>query len=293
MHENQTIQLIGAASGIAASQPTCGDGPLVLEKSPYLAQLSQKGLQLYWANMIQPESAPSKLDTVTYFNQNLAKAVAHQVRQHHFFTVFGGDHSCAIGTWSGVASELKQLGDLGLIWIDAHLDSHTPETTQTGNIHGMPLATLLGRGHPHLTSIGYVGAKLKPEHVCVIGARSYEEEELSLMRELNVRVYFMPEVKERGLDSIMKEAISMVSKNTKAFGITIDIDSIDPVEAPGTGVSEPEGLSSTSLCHALRQLAGNKQLIGAEIVEFDPHLDSEQKTEKLIPTLLSAILLGQ
>ncbi|MDR3476899.1 MAG: arginase [Gammaproteobacteria bacterium] len=287
----KTIQVIGAASGVAAPHSGCGDGPQVLQKSPFLSD-AKSGLHLHWASMLKPQVTESTLKTVTEFNQNLAREVAKLVQEKQFFTVFGGDHSCAIGTWSGVYSEVRKQGDLGLIWIDAHMDSHTPASSQTGNIHGMPLAALLGHGAPELTSIGTASAKLKPQHVCLIGVRSYEEGEAALLKSLNVRIYFMDEVEERGLDVIMKEAIEIANSGTVAYGITLDIDSIDPNEAPATGVSEAGGLSAQALCQALSQAAHDPRLIGTEIVEFDPHLDKNQKTEKLIPMLLAAMTLG-
>jgi arginase len=288
----KTIQVIGAASGIAAPHSGCGDGPEVLQKSPYLSDLSKNDIHLHWTNVLKPQASESTLKSVTDFNAQLANEVAKIVHDKQFFTVFGGDHSCAIGTWSGVYSETHQKGSLGLIWIDAHMDSHTPSSSETGNIHGMPLAVLLGHGAPELTSIGAASPKLKPEHVCLIGVRSYEDGEAALLKSLNVRVYFMDEVEERGLDIVMKEALQIVNNGTVAYGITLDIDSIDPNEAPATGVSEPGGLAVNALCKALSQAAGDHRLIGAEIVEFDPHLDKNQKTEKLIPTLLAAMIHG-
>jgi len=292
----KTVHLIGSASGIAASSAGTADGPLVLKASPYLQALKDQGLNLEWRAMLKPASAQGPaavLDAVLRHNQDLAAIVADLTKSKEFFTVFGGDHSCAIGTWSGASSAIKEEGDLGLIWIDAHLDSHTFATSQTGNIHGMPLASLLGLGDRSLASIQTPDVKLKPEHVCVIGARSYEQGEVENLKNLNVRIYFMEEVEARGLDAVMQEALTLVKTNTAAFGVTIDIDSIDPREAPGTGVSEPGGLSAASLCRALMTIADDAKLIGTEIVEFDPHLDKEHLTEKLVPRLMAALIAGK
>jgi arginase len=292
-----TIHLIGSASGVAAADAGCWEGPLVLEKSPYLkTEMAKHGFHYQWDAMLQPDreaGAESPLAVVTEHCVALADTVSQLVREKAFFTVFGGDHSCAIGTWSGVYSEVSQQGDFGLIWVDAHMDSHTPETSETGNIHGMPLACLLGYGNPKLTQIHGHAPKLKAEHVCVIGARSFEAGEEELLKDLNIRIYFMDEVLRRGLKEIMAEAISIVSKGTVGYGVTIDIDSIDPTEAPGTGVSEPGGLSAKELCNALTQVTGDKRLIGAEIVEFDPHRDKNALTEKLSVQLLLSILSGK
>lgn len=291
---HKIIYTVGSASGAAAPYSGCSDGPLVLQKSPYMADLERRGIDLHWEAILTPETVTPSLpiaDVVANHCTKLATAVANIVANKNFFTVFGGDHSCAIGTWSGVHSIVGKKGDLGLIWIDAHMDSHTPETSATGNIHGMPLACLLGEGSPDLTQILGKHPKLKPEHISLIGIRSFEAGEAELLHRLKVRIFDMAEVKQRGLDAIMAEAITIATTGTVGYGITLDIDSIDPEEAPGTGVSEPDGLSSTELCKALKKVAGDKRLIGIEIVEFDPHRDKNHQTEQLIPELLAAMII--
>jgi arginase len=293
-HSSQSIHFVGSASGIAAEDPGCADGPGWLKESKIFKQaLQQAAIPGVWEAILTPPAAPTTLDSVALHSQELADQVATLVRAHKPFMVFGGDHSCAIGTWSGAYSEVASQGDMGLIWIDAHMDSHTPETTPTGNIHGMPLACLLGYGLPQFTQILTKTPKVKPENLCLIGVRSFEEGEAELLRRLQVRIYHMPEVKERGLEIIIKEAIDHVTKNTATYGLTIDIDSIDPNDAPATGVSEPDGLSARELCGAAKQFAHDPRLIGSEIVEFDPHRDKNQITENLIAQLALAILSGR
>jgi arginase len=288
---HKTIHLVGSASGTAAPYSGCADGPLALKNSSYMTELSSAGLELKWDAILTPEISGDKAGIVTSHCLQLAKAVATIAGRQEFFTVFGGDHSCAIGTWSGLHSVTAKSGDIGLIWIDAHMDSHTPETSETGNIHGMPLASLLGKGSQDLTSLLGPAPKFKPEHVCLIGVRSYESGEDKLLKNLNVRVYFMEEVKRRGLTEIMQEALSLVNAGTVGYGITLDLDSIDPKEAPGTGVAEPDGLAAKELCAALNLVADDKRLLGIEIVEFDPHRDVDHMTEKLVPQLMAAMLI--
>jgi arginase len=276
---SKKIYLLGSASGIAAARSGCSDGPLVLQKSPYLAALNNEGLELHWQTIVETKSAKKAveaLDDVVKHCETLGKEVSNLVQKKEFFNVFGGDHSCAIGTWSGVHHAIGAKGNIGLIWVDAHMDSHTPETSETGNIHGMPLASILGHGHPALKNLLGDAPKLKPENVCIIGARSFEEGEKKLLERLKVRVYFMDEVKERGLEAILAEALSIATKDTIAYGITIDIDSIDPSQAPGTGYNEPDGLNAVELCQALCQFAGDERL-----------------TEKLVAKLLAALTLGK
>jgi arginase len=286
----RSVYLVGSASGIAAQHTGCEQGPQVLKDSEFLQNaFTALAVNPVWeAMLVSNPQAQSSLERVSGHCKNLAEHTAKLTREKKFFLVFGGDHSCAIGTWSGAASEIQ--GDLGLIWIDAHMDAHTPETTPSGNIHGMPVASLLGQGYPQLTSIMTKTAKIKPENLCLIGVRSFEEGESELLKQLKVRVYYMPEVKERGLDAICKEALAQVTKNTVAFGVTLDLDSIDPLEAPGTGCWEPDGLSAEELCAALTNFAHNPHLVGAEIVEFDPSRDQNQMTEKLLSKIVQTLL---
>jgi arginase len=290
-----SLHLLGYASGIAgAANAGSGEGPIILQNSPYLSALHQQGLTLTWDKMITPNTSyPSILAEVSRMCQQLAESITALTTQKESFLVFGGDHTSAIGTWSGAAHAMRHQGQLGLIWIDAHMDSHTPETTESGNLHGMPLACLLGYGEPCLIQLGDHLPKLQPENVCLIGIRSYEEREEALLQKLNVKVFYMEEIKERGLTAVLADARERVAKNTVGYGISIDIDSMDPHDAPGTGVIEPDGIAAEDLCAALTTLANDSRRVGIEIVEFDPLRDSHYKTEKIIAQLVSALTLGK
>jgi arginase len=294
MHLNyKKIHFVGSASGMAAGKHGCWQGPLALKNSAdFCNQLQQHHIDFQWNTILKPEASTDEqlLATVAQHCKKLAMTVADLVAHQHFFTVFGGDHSCAIGTWSGVASAIKKQGDMGLIWVDAHIDGHTPETSPSGNIHGMPTACLLGYGYPELTHILGDFPKIKPEHLCLIGVRSFESGEVELLKRLKVKVYLMEEVQQRGLKVIMQEALNLVKKGTYAYGVSVDIDSLDPAEAPGTGCREPGGLTAQELLPALNLIAGDKQLIGIEIVEFDPSRDHNQMTEKLVAQLLLSLV---
>lgn len=288
MSERNQLYLIGYALGLGGPDRGSADGPLVLEKSPFIADLKNKKLDIHWQSMIR-SSEPSRSDVLKSISEQchaLAESVKTLVQEKKFFIVLGGDHTSAIGTWSGASSVQKNLG---LIWIDAHLDSHTPETTPTGNIHGMPLACLLGHGKLELTTILKSTPKLKPENVCLIGVRSFEAGEQKLLEELNVRIFYMDEVNERGIDFVMQDALSIATLGTEAYGISIDLDSIDPKDAPATDVAVPGGVSAKDLCRVLQKCAADPHFIGAEIVEFDPHRDRDQITEKLIANLILSL----
>jgi arginase len=178
------------------------------------------------------------LPIIVDFNRRLAECVSDAIGHHFFPVVIGGDHCNAIGTWNAVACSLNE--PLGLIWIDAHMDAHTKETSPSGAWHGMPLACLMGYGVKELAQLKRERPILNPKHLCLIGVRSFEEGEAALLKRLNVKIYYIDEVKRRGLHEVLKEAIDHVNQGTKGYGVSLDVDVIDPSEAPGTGSLEPK-----------------------------------------------------
>lgn len=289
------IKLVGYASGNGAQNKGCGDAPEHLKCSSLLAPLIKK-YQVEWGNILSPQDPDiemSHLPTITWLSQHLATEVKGIALAKQFFITVGGDHSSGIGTWSGAAEAYRDQGDIGLIWFDAHLDAHTYETTPTGNIHGMPVACLLGYGHHDLTSIMSSTPKIKPQNLVFIGARSYEDGEHSLLKKLGVKIYYMDEVKQQGLETIFKEAIKIVKTHTIAYGVSLDIDGIDPREAPGVGTPAEDGVAAQDLIDTIKLLRNDNAFIGSEIVEFNPNLDQQQKTEKITIDLLEQLFITQ
>lgn len=279
---NKSVILLGYASGEGARDSGCAAGPDVLKNNHLESHLKQA----VWDEIFYSQNSGSKLDKIADLAQRLAAKTKQLCEQQQFFTVLGGDHTSAIGTWSGVSAAIKSKGKLGLVWIDAHMDSHTPQTTESGNLHGMPLACLLGYGAPELTSIMHAQAKIAPEHLSLIGVRSFERGEAELIKRLNVRVYGMQEINERGLTVVLNEAIERAKHSTAGYGISLDIDAVDPQDAPGTGAAEKNGILGHELSAALIGKAQDEKLLGIEIVEFDPGRDQNGRTEKLIEDLL-------
>ncbi|MCD6048258.1 MAG: rocF [Gammaproteobacteria bacterium] len=281
------INFLGYASGLGAGNPLCADGPFYLKQYSELPN-HLKDYSIAW-EILQPNlSLSDKKTIIAELNQRLAIATNQSVSKNEAFVVVGGDHSSGIGTWSGVAQATQAKGDLGLIWIDAHLDAHTPETTPSGNLHGMPIAALLGYGDPALTTIAMPQAKIKPEHLCIIGARSFEDGEYELLKQLNVRVYFIEEVKQRGFEAVFNECLAHITQSTQQYGISFDIDGLDPIFVPGTGTPEEDGLDLTEVCHALKSVAGDPRFLGLEIAEYNPHNCPDNRTVRTICQLISA-----
>ena len=280
------IAIIGVASGIGASDPGCGDGPGVLEAIGVAEKLRSADRHAAWKTTISPLEGSDKVAVVAECASRLASAVSATLTAGDFPILIGGDHSCAIGSWRGVAQALAGK-PLGMLWIDAHLDSHTPDTSHSGALHGMPLACLLGVGPEKLTDGATI---LQPQHVAVIGARSFEPEEYALLKGLGVRVFFMEEIARRGLDDVMQEALTIVQNGTAGFGLSLDLDAIDPLDAPGVSTPSPSGLRATELASVLARLRDHPGLLALEIAEYDPYRDEDGKTVSVVIELLSAVL---
>jgi len=284
------IAIIGAACGRGAQNHGCQDGPEVLRGLGFFDPLYEHGINFFWDNVIHtPCDAQGKaLHAISGMCRSLAEQVSSSLHHGYFPLVVGGDHSCAIGTWSGVGRAIAGTGELGLLWIDAHMDSHTPATTPSGAIHGMPLACLLGRGERELTGIGSPFPTLLPGNVCLLGVRSYEQGEAALLKALGVRVYGMTEIQERGFAEVFDEALEHVQRHTDGFGISLDLDVLDPSEEPGVGSPEPGGIYKYELEGAFRQLHRNPDFLAMEIVEYNPYLDDRFVTAKAACELFAA-----
>ena len=285
-----TTTVFTYSSGIAGRNLRCDEGPKTIQHS---LLLKSKDITLNWADDLCPETqlqGAQALPEVVNLNQQLAQLTRTATLQQQPFITLAGEHSSAIGTWSGVASATAEHNQtLGLIWIDAHMDSHTMESSETKNIHGMPLAALLGHGHPELTSIATDKAKLQPENVFLIGCRSYEPAEEALLKQLGVRVYLMPEIKDRGLEVIFNEVLTQLTVQTDVFGISIDLDAIDPQDAPAISTPAEDGIKADEFLQALTIFTASSKLVGSELVEFLPEKDIKQQSEKLMIEIFSLL----
>jgi ornithine--oxo-acid transaminase len=283
-------EIIGAACGWGAQDRRCAMGPEALHRHPAYFSLKTR-LTLEWeATLHHAPGTASSLFGVAELCERLARRVERACRHGRIPLVLGGDHSIAIGTWSGVKQALDRQASLGLIWIDAHLDSHTPQTSQTQAIHGMPLAVLLGKGDPALTRIGGSAPPINPEHVCIVGVRSHEPGELTLLQDLGVRIIFMDEINRRGLEAVLAEALAIATHDTAGYGLSLDLDAIDPEDAPGVGSPEPGGIRGTELTRALAPFRGDPRLLAMEIAEYNPALDVDHRTATLTWDLVTALL---
>lgn len=282
-------KVIGYALDLAANKAGAAQGPLVLKESNYI-----KPLDLEWINILETSATGRQLaalEPVESLCQQLAKETQQLTQQQQHFLAIGGDHSMAMGTWNGAAAGLKD--PIGLIWVDAHMDAHTMEDSESKNIHGMPVATLLGHGEKRLVEIGSKQPAIQPENLALVGIRSFETGEAKLLKELNVKIYFIEEVLERGIENVMEEAINHVLKHAKHLGISIDIDGLDPEDAPAVSTPEKGGIRADEFIQALSLVGNNPNFIGAGIAEFNPTNDQNHKTEKVMAEIIKILFLSQ
>jgi arginase len=283
------IPTIAVACGAGAHDPGCKDGPAAFrqhwDRAPYSGD-AQLAWQATPEDLCRDGAVP--LDAVARTSQWLVEAACAFTESGSRPLVIGGDHSCAIGTWSGVSRATQSSGPLGLVWIDAHMDMHTPETTHSGAINGMPLAALFGYGSPKLTGIAGDRRALEPRHVCLVGTRSFEPEEMVFAKRHGVRVIKMDEVARRGVADVLAEAHAIATKGTAGYGLSLDLDAFDPAEAPGVGTPAPEGIHAPEFFDAWSDLTADPACRAIEFVEFNPHRDQAGKTAGLLGTLVAA-----
>lgn len=205
--------------------------------------------------------------------------------------VIGGDHSIACGTVAGVSSHYKREGkDIGLLWFDAHGDMNTPETTDSGNVHGMPLASCIGLGPDSLTQLGERFPMVDPSNVALVGVRSLDDKERSLVKESGVACFTMREIDSLGIHEVMRRSIEIVTRDTCGFHCSFDLDGTDPDVAPGVGTPVPGGTTWRESHHVMECVAETGKLLGLEITELNPILDARNKSaEAAVGLILSAL----
>lgn len=292
----RNCEIIGVASGWGAQQRGCEDGAESLYKKVALksCRVEQRYLWEILYPLFQDKHKKIELEQVLPLiievNGHISHAVSDAIKRGYFPIVIGGDHSIAVGTWNGVKESMGQGKKMGLIWVDAHMDSHVPGTSPSGAWHGMPLAALLGCGDPSFCQGNTKHPTLLPENVCLVGVRSFESGEEELLKRMKVKVFHMDEVKKRGFQEVMEEAIQIVSKNTDGFGVSLDMDVIDPKEAPGVGSPEPGGIVSSDLFKMIALLTADPKLQAFEIVEYNPYKDRDDRTAYICLEILGRII---
>jgi arginase len=290
------ISIIGVPMDLGQTRRGVDMGPSAIRYAGIIERLERLNyeiedlgdIEIGRAERIQSETNVKlrNLKAVAEANEKLAAKVDEVVRAKSFPLVLGGDHSIAIGTLAGVAKHYKNLG---VIWYDAHGDLNTEETSPSGNIHGMPLAASLGLGHPVLTNIAGYSPKIKPENIVIIGARALDEGEKVLIKEKGIKVYTMHEIDRLGMTTVMEETIQYLKDRTDGVHLSLDLDGLDPHDAPGVGTPVIGGISYRESHLAMEMLAEANIITSAEFVEVNPILDEKNKTASVAVALIGSL----
>jgi len=239
-------------------------------------------------NVRQPEEQPYGEKRAKYLNEiaescrGLAEITARTLTDGYFPLVLGGDHSIAVGSCSGVSNYFRaQSKRVGYLWLDAHGDMNTPESSPSGNIHGMPLAAIIGYGAPELVEMLGYKPKVEPRNVCLVGARDLDPKERRLIKESGVHVFTMRDIDERGMRDVMSEALRFVTDDTDGVAVSLDLDFVDPDDAPGVGTPVRGGVTYREAHLAMEMIADSEAMVSLEIVEINPVIDTHNQTALL------------
>ena len=294
------IAVIGAPLDLGTNRRGVDMGPSAIRVANIGPRLASLGYQIEdWGNVAveQPERAPQGPANARYLPQiaetcrRLARIVEQAMARGQMPLVLGGDHSVAIGTIAGVSRHFrKRKARIGLIWIDAHPDMNTPQTSPSGNVHGMPLACSIGLGPRPLTHIYGYAPKVDPKNVALIGLRDVDLLEKPHVKRSGVRAFTMRDIDERGMRAILAEALEIASAGTDGFHVSLDMDSVDPQEAPGVGTPVRGGLNYREAHLAMEMICDSGRMVSMEVVEVNPVIDEANRTALLAVGLIMSAL---
>ena len=287
----EKIRIIGVPMDLGASRRGVDMGPSALRVAGLQARLKQLGRQVEDIGNIavkQPEEQhygeknAKYLDEIAETCKGLAETVRKALDADLLPLVLGGDHSIAVGTMAGVASYFhKQSKRVGMIWLDAHGDMNTPESSPSGNVHGMPLASIMGYGPAELTGLADVKPMVEPRNVVLVGVRDLDSKERRLMKESGVHVFTMRDIDERGMREVMAEALRFAGDDTAGVAVSLDMDFVDPSDAPGVGTPVRGGVTYREAHLALEMIADSRSMVSFELVEINPVIDLHNTTATL------------
>ncbi|QHS23980.1 arginase [Virgibacillus sp. MSP4-1] len=291
---NKHISLIGVPMDLGQNRRGVDMGPSAIRYAGIMDRLEKLNYMIEDLGDIDIPNTENRtddkglknLEEVSEGNIRLTSVVDEAAAKGYFPLVLGGDHSIAIGTLAGIA---KHAENLGVIWYDAHGDLNTGETSPSGNIHGMPLAVSLGIGNEKLTQIGNYAPKLRPENIVIVGARSLDEGEKKLLKDQGIKVYTMHEVDRLGMTQVMNDTIEYLKERTDQVHLSLDLDGLDPQDAPGVGTPVVGGLSFRESHLAMEMLAEADIVTSAEFVEVNPILDEKNKTASVAVDLMGSL----
>jgi arginase len=287
----QKIRIIGVPMDLGASRRGVDMGPSALRVAGLQARIKQLGHQVEDIGNIsvkQPEEMSYGEKRAKYLAEiadackDLGAIVEKSLEESMLPVVLGGDHSIAAGTLSGIASYFKKKEKkIGLIWLDAHGDINTPESSPSGNVHGMPLAAAMGYGAVELVELQGFKPKVEPQNISLVGIRDLDSQEKKLAKKSGVHVFTMRDIDERGMREVMSDALKYAMDDTDGISVSLDMDFVDPSDAPGVGTPVRGGVTYREAHLAMEMIADTEAMVSLEIVEINPVIDEHNRTALL------------
>jgi arginase len=296
----QKVRIIGVPMDLGQSRRGVDMGPSALRVAGLQARIKQLGHQVEDIGNIfvkQPEEQPYGEKRAKYLNEiaetcrGLAELVQKTLEEGFLPVVLGGDHSIAVGVVSGVSGAYRtRQKRVGYVWLDAHGDMNTPESSPSGNVHGMPLASVMGYGAPELVELLGFKPKVEPRNVALVGVRDLDAKEKRLVKESGAHVFTMRDIDERGMREVMSEALRVASDETDGIAVSLDMDFVDPTDAPGVGTPVRGGVTYREAHLAMEMICDSKAMVSLEIVEINPVIDEHNTTALLgVELVLSSL----
>ena len=293
----RAVRLIGVPMDLGASRRGVDMGPSAMRLAEVAEALTALGVTVTDdGNVPVPDrnELPSlplgRMGAIAQVAGEVARRTAQALRRGECPLVLGGDHSLSVGSVAGTATVLAERGQrVGLIWLDAHADINTPDTSLTGNVHGMPVAHLLGLGDPRLSGVVPITPVVRPEHLVYVGLRDVDAAEKTIIAQLGIRAFTMRDIDERGMRAVMVEALQIVTRGTGGLHVSLDADVIDPREAPGVGTPVRGGVSLREAHLAMELLNDSGAMVAMDLVEINPILDQANGTARLAADLVGSI----
>jgi arginase len=298
----QKVRIIGVPMDLGQSRRGVDMGPSALRGAGLQSSIKKLGLQVEDIGNLsvkQPEEMPVGEKRAKYLQEiaetcaDVAAAAEKSLGEGFLPLVLGGDHSIAAGVAAGVANFFrKDKKQIGYLWLDAHGDMNTPESSPSGNVHGMPLAAIMGYGAPELVDLLGFKPKAEPSNIVIVGARDLDAQERKIVKKSGIHVFTMRDIDERGMREVMSDALKHAMDDTAGIAVSLDMDFVDPADAPGVGTPVRGGVTYREAHLAMEMIADTESMVSLEVVEINPILDEHNRTALLgVELVLSG--LGQ
>ncbi|HXE34541.1 MAG TPA: arginase [Verrucomicrobiae bacterium] len=296
----QKVRIIGVPMDLGQSRRGVDMGPSALRGAGLQARIKQLGhtvedignLEVKQPEEMQiGEKRAKYLQEITETCKDLATTVEKSLGEGFLPLVLGGDHSIAAGVAAGVSSHFrKEKKQIGYLWLDAHGDMNTPDSSPSGNVHGMPLAAIMGYGAPELVDLLGFRPKAEPSNIVIVGARDLDAQERKIVKKSGIHVFTMRDIDERGMREVMSDALKYAMDDTAGIAVSLDMDFVDPSDAPGVGTPVRGGVTYREAHLAMEMIADSEAMVSLEVVEINPIIDEHNRTALLgVELVLSAL----